>query len=523
MNSGINVTHAILKFFLIAFSCQASYSQTICEEPSDGVNRFHLIWLGNEVPQDKLVNVVELWGAISTYIAKTQGSYELNVWTNAQNLKNFFGDDSEKHVGTSEYKVRNVDDLISDEPQQDRAIYEFYLDKKIYAGAADYLRLLAVKKHGGCYLDLGFRIKDINFLSKERQRNHQSTNYYTILGGAHVSEDPRPESVAGPHMKLMNGFFAASKDHPILKYLHDEVSFKNKFFSKHRPIIEALFDNCSTGPIVMSLIGQWAYNDVYRSLYTKNKDLFDQIVQLDWREHLPYKGASTWVRDVPKKCGLLVSELYRKFHDNGFNKDVFTSINADSAATSDKMSALDFFTGIQSENKEITSFSMKMKFGERAERIAAHRVLLELLRRFRKSPQQNNPLGEDLSPEYFNAIANRINATTNIGMKRLTHDDQIVPACVDAMKKIAPNAQRSNAVVVLPSAPVIVNSSLLKELNLSIDLRYFVDTDRSGFDVNAPKDYFGHIISSCGELFDNKQRFQVFLPVLKIPDGAIKE
>jgi mannosyltransferase OCH1-like enzyme len=147
-------------------------------------------------------------------------------------------------------------------------IYEYIAagprDKRFFAQAADILRILAVNKYGGIYMDLDYEIYRADYLVKLFRS-------YDFIGGVQ-SEEPYPYPVAS------NAFFASMKSHPILQ-LVDSMMVRNLMTEKipdyvkypYSKLISVLFN---TGPTVLT-VAIYKAADVNKDIYLPFRFLFN--------------------------------------------------------------------------------------------------------------------------------------------------------------------------------------------------------------------------------------------------------
>jgi hypothetical protein len=297
--------------------CQA---KTLCEEPSEGINKFNLVWLGGSVPREKLQNVSILCKHVIEYCKNNNDNFQINIWTEKHNFDAFSNIKKclmNDHSGQFVFRVRDVNDLLRKESKDDQSVYNFYIEKQNYAAASDYLRVLAVADQGGCYVDMGYRSLNSKFISEDLQKKDDSKDRFYNLERSFrgtMTEDFRNTGNI-KEANTVNSFFSAAKDNEILLLLKQEFSFKNNFFRKYRGLIQGLYDNCSTQYVVLFLIGQEAYNDLYFNVFKNRKDLYTKITTV-YLKHLPYRGSNSWLKKNDR-CGVFLASMYGHLKPSG--------------------------------------------------------------------------------------------------------------------------------------------------------------------------------------------------------------
>lgn len=519
----------ILLIFFIQFQLKA---ETICQEPSDGINKFHLVYLGAPAGDLYKKNLNGLCNLVDKYLkTNNDEKFKIFVWTD-ETSQQIFSNQASCNAGNFDFEVRNVSSLLDNQSIKDKSLYEYYLGKKNYAPATDYIRLLAVNNHGGCYMDIGRTIRKEDFLFKDLQKkDNDPEKYYVLERGSYEPEDLRITEKAGPILQFFNSFFAARKGHKIFDALLNEFSFKHDFFIEHRHIIDLLYDHCSTFDVVMSLTGQFAYNDLYRSLARDKNPLFNNIVPIDLSGSWPYPQKVSWLKKNPDDCGLVIAALYNDFRDKKLD-DKFSNLVIDKEILMpvDNLRPLDIYTayyGIQLGliPQDKIKLQVGILTGDRNNQlydpttVGARRILNELMRFYRA--KKTHPALKNLTETYLTDLKKGIKAQKNIGTKQLENNDDI---CIKELSTHFPNRkiQKTNYDF-FRSVPVILRASLIKELKIPLHLDLYDRTISSEFDLNNPEEvYFGHLIWGCGaalgDFYSGKgeENFPLFIPLYKI-------
>lgn len=515
-------------------------AKTICYEPSDEKNKFHFVWLGNPVDSSHKYNLRHLYRLADNYAKKHNENFEVNVWTDDNNINMF----SEILSDTQfDLKVNNVSTLLEKEKPLDKALYEYLIKKQNYAAASDYIRMLAVRNNGGCYMDIGFEIKSYFFLEEDLLKtDNDFEKFYVLTGEAgYEPEDPRIEALAGKKVNLFNGFFAAHKNHKILELLTKEFSFKNDFFVKHRVIVDLLYEHCSSKPIVMSLIGQYAYEDFFRALDREKNPLYRDIVFLDLHASIPYSGKTSWLKVNDTDCDLVIGALYEYFHDPKLKTDLSNFIidkNID--LIDNNWRPLDYFTlfyfpdflrsapsfRLWDESDRFISGSLTygldiLRYRSSSSE-AARRILIELLRYYREG--KLHPAMTLLKEEDIKQLGKGIRAQKNVGIS----PERASKICIEELRKADPEIALGVKSHIHDNAnealPVIAKASLIKELNAKIHLTFYDQSFSSPFFLTNPNDlYFGHFMPFCGMNTEKNIDFPVFIPLFKIEPNLMQK
>jgi hypothetical protein len=504
------------------------YTHTFAREESDGISKFNLIWLGTKVPENKIANLKNLCKKIKEYqkIAKEKNQeecFEINIWTEAHSFEAFKdipecddlnGKDihSEKNIN-----VYSIESLMENEAEEKKILYDFYINKGIYAAASDHARIVALQNHGGCYMDLGFeKIKD-DFFTKHLQRSTHK-NYMVITGGAHYSEEPSlrsPTDKNGEAFLPYNGFICANKEDPILKKIDEEILFKNKFALKHMHIIEAIYENCGGAQMVMAFIGQHSITDIYYELFRNNKTLFNNITtDISHTISLPYSGTNSWNKERRKNCGLFIANFYAKLHDENYVTNI-----QDHKFGIDRLTYNSAFLQNSSKTTKGLLFPQLHNHHEHQETDilseVVRDVLHSLIRFNRKNPELVHPLLEHFNQEKMEAIQKNI-AATKKPCDDFLSKKQVEKICASqalkdtnikrtknsfyyAHNKMCTDFQSEKKItrtdISTASSPMIITSFQIKNNLLNINMSHLLDEYISEEVLgNADATYYGHYV-----------------------------
>lgn len=483
-----------------------AYAKTVCEEPTDGINKINFVWIGGKVSKAKIVNVETLCRQIKEYIATSDDRFLVNIWTDSNSFDIFSSEIqncSAHSRGSLNFKVLLVNTLLENEPLEDKSIYEFYIDKKNYAAASDYLRVLAVQNQGGCYLDIGYESQSTELIAKDLQKPTKTANqkdqFYTYGSPSFHLEDV---TYNNENVTAQNNFFAAPKNHEVLKLLKEEFSFKNKFFRKYRPLIEALYENCSTMPIVFSLVGQHAYDDLYFSLYKNNRDVFNTITYLNLSKNLPYSGSGSWIKHN-SNCGVFLASLYDDFSDPDFQRKIL-NMDIDLAITKleDNFRSLDIFSPYPTSRNKIAALSEKKEYGHWQLIEASRRIFMELLRNFRKNQNGNNFYVNKYDASYLEKLTRALRANKNYAMFDKS----------DFLAQLR-NQYSYQSDKVETSYFAVVKLSDIKRLGIEVNLSLFVATPTEFDEARLSDKYFGIMINFVSPSGTYQQ---IFFPKVKV-------